>query len=532
MTKKRRSGILLHPTSLPGNDGIGTLGKNAYEFVDWLVSAKQTLWQILPLGPTGFGDSPYASFSTFAGNPLLIDLDLLVKNNWTNKDECKVPDNISENSRIDYGNLIKWKMPTLEKCALHFLENCNKIDKEKFESFKQKNISWLFDYSLFTNIKNHFDKKALEQKVYGKDSMWHTFWQKELSLHEENAITTWRKNHLDEIEIINVIQFFFDEQWHSLKSYCNEKGILIIGDIPIFVAPDSSDVWANRKLFQLNENGVPLYVAGVPPDYFSNTGQLWGNPLYDWNEMKNDNYAWWISRVKRTLELVDCIRMDHFRGFESYWAVPYNEETAVNGKWKAGPGESLFTAIKNSLKSVPIIAEDLGVITEEVRSLQDACKFPGMKVLQFAFNTEEANLNGMTNPFLPHNFTNSNCICYTGTHDNDTLQGWLLKENQKTLELVASYVYGENIPCQKISTLVTSGELCKKIVELAFSSVASWTVIPMQDILELDNSARMNEPSTTGKNWQWRMKNGSLTKDISERLSFLSKIFGRNESSA
>lgn len=524
----RRSGILLHPTSLPKSSGIGTLGKSAYEFADWLHDARQTLWQILPLGPTGYGDSPYASFSTFAGNPLLIDLELLVQNGWARSEEIAPPEFIKTCGAIDYGAVVYWKLPLLETCASHFLVHCTQKDRVAYEAFKNDNAAWLNKYAAFTSIKNHFDKKARAENMHGIASMWNAFWPRDLALCEPSTVSKWESEHVHEIEVVKVIQFFFETQWRALKAYCNERSISIIGDIPIFVALDSADVWANQKLFQLDANGVPVAVAGVPPDYFSETGQLWGNPLYDWRVMKKENYSWWISRIARTLALVDCVRIDHFRGFESYWAVPYGEATAVRGAWEKGPGRDLFIAIKKSLGSIPVIAEDLGVITDEVRALRDECGFPGMKVLQFAFDPNEAGAGGMTNVFLPHEYRDAHCVCYTGTHDNDTLQGWLLREKDETVQLVASYVLGKQIAADHARALMHSGELCEKIVQLAFASTAQFAVVPLQDMLHLDNSARMNEPSTTGKNWQWRMESAMLTKAHAERLAFMSSLYGRN----
>ena len=528
MTFSRRSGVLLHLTSLPKSSGIGTLGKSAYEFADWLHEAHQSLWQILPLGPTGYGDSPYASFSTFAGNPLLIDLELLVKNGWACAEDIVPPEFIKTFGVVDYGAVVYWKLPLLEKCAAHFLLHCTQEDRTTYEAFKNDNAAWLNKYAAFTSIKNHFDKKAQAENVRGSASMWNAFWPRDLALCEPAAVSKWESGHVHEIEVVKVIQFFFAMQWRALKAYCNERGISIIGDIPIFVALDSSDVWAHQHLFQLDANGIPVAVAGVPPDYFSETGQLWGNPLYDWRAMKNENYSWWISRIARMRALVDFVRIDHFRGFESYWAVPYGEATAVHGTWEKGPGIDLFTAIKKSLGDLPVIAEDLGVITDEVRALRNECGFPGMKVLQFAFDPNEAGASGMTNAFLPHEYRDANCICYTGTHDNDTLQGWLLREGDATVQLVASYVFGKQVAADHARALVQNGTLCEKIVQLAFASTAQFAVVPLQDVLHLDNSARMNEPSTTGKNWQWRMEAGMLGVEAAEWLAYMSRLYGRN----
>ncbi|MCK9170989.1 MAG: 4-alpha-glucanotransferase [Treponema sp.] len=524
----RRSGILFHPTSLAGTPGIGTLGKSAYQFADWLHEAHQTLWQMLPLGPTGYGDSPYASFSTFAGNPLLIDLDMLVEKGWALKDDIVPPDYIKTSGKIDFGSVVWWKLPLLSKCAAYFLTHCSEADRTAYETFKNDNAVWLDSYADFTSIKQYYDAEAQKQGISGIKGMWNAFWPRELASCSPAAVSEWDGSHTQNIEEIKVIQFFFDYQWSSLKKYVNSVGIDIIGDIPIFVAPDSADVWANQKFFQLNEYGVPVKVAGVPPDYFSATGQLWGNPLYDWNAMKADNYSWWIARIRRVLQLVDCLRIDHFRGFEAYWSIPYGDSTAVNGEWIKGPDIDLFNVIKKVLGDIPVIAEDLGLITDQVRSLRDGCGFPGMKVLQFAFDPDEAGKEGMSNAFLPHEYSTSHCIVYTGTHDNDTMQGWLERASDCAVQVVAEYVTGKELRKEDACSLVKSGELCDRMVQTAIASTADYAVIPMQDILRLDNSARMNVPSTTGTNWSWRMDGEALTKENASRLTFLSSMYGRN----
>lgn len=525
MQFERKSGILLHPTSFYGNEGIGTLGKCAYEFIDWLYEAGQSLWQILPLGPTGYGDSPYASFSTFAGNPLMIDLESLVQKGWADKKDVKPADYIKKEGPVDFGSVVWWKTPVLKKCADYFIKNSDSQSKELYKNFCKKNDYWLTDFSLFMSIKQYYDQKASEQN---KSSMWNVYWPSELSKRDKEALKEWEKNHKEQIEQIKVIQFFFEYQWLSLKEYANKKRIKIIGDIPIFVAPDSADVWSNQEYFQLDQNGRPLCVAGVPPDYFCQDGQLWGNPLYNWDAMKASGYKWWISRIKRIFELTDVLRIDHFRGFEAYWAVPFGEKTAINGKWIKGPGEDLFKTIKKKLGDLPVIAEDLGVITEEVKQLRIKCGLPGMKVLQFAFSPDEAKNNGMVNYFLPHSFENSECVVYTGTHDNDTLQGWLLSISSEQLKLVAEYIEGEPLSKEKIESIVKSGKLRRDMIKSVFASTACFAIVPMQDILGVDNEGRMNMPSTTGSNWTWRMKKNSLKAQYCEELSFLSKMYGRN----
>lgn len=530
MQQVRKSGILLHPTSLPGKYGIGTLGEYAYKFIDYLEETGQKLWQVLPLGPTGYGDSPYASFSTFAGNPLLIDLDKLVERNWCSKKDIIPCEYLKPEGNVDFGTVVWWKLPVLFSAAKYFLANANEDDKLLYKGFCKKSSLWLDMYCIFMSIKNFYDKKAQEENTNA--SIWYSYWPKELASCSKEAVAEWKKNHKEEIELYKVIQFFFDIQWNELKSYANDKNILIIGDIPIFVAIDSADVWANQSLFQLEKSGKPLCVAGVPPDYFSATGQLWGNPLYDWDAMKKTGYNWWIIRIKRILELTDILRIDHFRGFEAYWSVPFGQETAVNGKWIKGPGIDLFKAIKKKLGDIPIIAEDLGVITDEVRELRDACGFPGMKVLQFAFNPDEARQNGMTNSFLPHNFETSNCIVYTGTHDNDTMQGWFENCSDEQLLLVSQYLLGKKLTVSEAKKKVSDKTLCKEMIKLAFASSAQFCVIPIQDILCAGNEARMNVPSTTGSNWSWRMsksdfKNGSRLEKFCDYLSFITEMYGR-----
>lgn len=526
MKFERKSGVLLHPTSLPGTAGIGTIGKTAYKFVDWLEEAGQSLWQILPLGPTGYGDSPYASFSTFAGNPLIIDLDLLVERGWACKKDIKAPEYIKNEGPVDFGSVVWWKMPVLKKSALYFLQNASTQDLEMYKSFCKDKKSWLENFSLFMSIKTVYDAKAAEDKP--ASSMWNVYWPKPLACHEKEALDEWKKNHKEEIEVFKVIQFFFDVQWTDLKKYANEAGISLIGDIPIFVAPDSADVWSNQDMFQLDKDGRPLCVAGVPPDYFCADGQLWGNPIYDWDAMKKDGFTWWVARIKRVFELTDVLRIDHFRGFEAYWSVPFGDKTAIGGKWVKGPGIDLFKQIRKKLGDIPVIAEDLGVITDEVKALRDEAGFPGMKVLQFSFSPQEAREHGMTNYFLPHMFTTDNCVVYTGTHDNDTMQGWLENCSDEQLILVSQYLEGSKMTLPKAKALVKSGRLRFDMIKTVLSSTAAYAVIPFQDICGVDNSGRMNTPSTTGANWTWRMNKSDLKKSYAEELDFLSELYGRN----
>jgi len=526
MKFERKSGILLHPTSLPDTPGVGTIGKPAYKFIDWLVDAGQSLWQILPLGPTGYGDSPYASFSTFAGNPLIIDLEKLAERGWADKKEILPPDYIKSEGNVDFGSLVWWKLPLLKKIAKAFLEKADEQDKAEYKNFCRQKKAWLEDYALFMSIKSFYDKKAEEEKP--ENSIWHFWWPRKLALHDAEALKQWKNENKTDVEIYKVIQFFFNVQWSELKAYANQNGISIIGDIPIFVAPDSADVWSNQDLFQLDKNGHPDCVAGVPPDYFCADGQLWGNPLYDWDKMKKDGYRWWLARIKRVFELTDLLRIDHFRGFEAYWSVPASEKTAINGKWCKGPGVDLFKTIRSKLGELPVIAEDLGVITDQVRDLRDKCGFPGMKVLQFAFSPEEAKENGLVNYFLPHMYNTSHCVVYTGTHDNDTLQGWLMNCSDEQLLLVAQYIEGDQLSLEKARALVKSGKLRKDMIRCVIASSADYAILPMQDITGVDNSGRMNMPATTGSNWTWRMNKGDLKEKSAKELNFLSALYGRN----
>ncbi|MCQ2579947.1 MAG: 4-alpha-glucanotransferase [Treponemataceae bacterium] len=512
----RSSGILLHPTSLPCTPGIGTIGKQAFRFIDWLKEANQSIWQILPIGPTGYGDSPYASFSTFAGNPLLIDLDILCSQSFLTQEEITPPEWISFKGNIDFGSVVYWKTPLLKKAAACFADKLAQDEKLKseYDEFAAKQNFWLENYATFMSIKEFYDAQAQKENKFG--AMWSNYWPVELATCNKKAVSKWQKTHKAEIEAQKAIQFFFFSQWTALKKYANDNNISIIGDIPIFVAPDSADVWANQKLFQLDENGKATAVAGVPPDYFCATGQLWGNPLYNWAEMKKTNYAWWIQRIKSMMSIVDYVRIDHFRGFEAYWSVPAGEETAVNGKWIKGPAHDLFNAIKAQLGDIPIIAEDLGVITDEVRALRDDFELPGMKVLQFAFDLEEEKRGGLVNSFLPHMYT-QNCVVYTGTHDNDTLTTWLSELSPEMKELVKKY-----------TGVSDDNKLCDELIRLALASTAAFAVVPLQDLYKVGKEGRMNAPATTGTNWQWRMSEDFFAEDKALWLKEQACLYGRN----
>ncbi len=523
---ERKSGVLLHITSLPGTPGIGTLGTNAFRFADWLKSAGQTLWQVLPLGPTGYGDSPYASFSTFAGNPLLIDLDDLVKRGWADPNEITPPDYIKNTGYVDFGSVVWWKMPLLYKCGSYFQKHCNQADRVAYEAFKNDNAVWLNNFADFTSIKKFYDAKAKDEGVSGVKSMWNQFWPKDLASHDPTAVSKWDGSHTEDIEAIKTVQFFFYTQWNALKKYANSLGIKIIGDIPIFVAGDSADVWAAQHLFQMDKDTLlQKTCAGVPPDYFSATGQLWGNPLYDWDAMKKDNYSWWVDRIKQMLKLVDIVRIDHFRGFEAYWQIPYGAPNAIEGKWVKGPDHALFAEIKKRLGDLPIIAEDLGVITEEVEALRDDCAFPGMKILQFAFNSEEWTEESEENKDLPSNFKSPNVIVYTGTHDNDTTTGYFAGDSEDKIQLRANAAH-----YFKLKGKPSASELTHVLINAAFESTADTAIIPMQDLFALGSEARMNTPSTLGgTNWAWRMDESQFSASIAQKLKDLSVKTKRNQ---
>ncbi|MDX1524364.1 MAG: 4-alpha-glucanotransferase, partial [Anaerolineae bacterium] len=512
MDNARASGILLHPTSFPGPHGIGDLGKSAYDFVDFLIEAKQSLWQVLPLGPTGYGDSPYASFSSFAGNPLLISLDRLVKSGDLPAEALADVPNFPIDS-VDYGWVIYWKTPLLEQAARTFLAEAADERKAAFDAFCEEKAIWLDDYALFMAVKEEFDQKAQAEDRFG--AMWSNYWDKSIALRGTKAVNRWRREKADEILIQKVWQFYFFEQWTALKQYANANEIKIIGDIPIFVAPDSVDVWANRELFHLDDEGQPTVVAGVPPDYFSATGQLWGNPLYHWIVMAGQGYRWWIERIRATLNLVDIIRIDHFRGFEAYWEIAADEETAINGRWVKAPGAELFKAIEEALGELPILAEDLGVITPEVRDLRDHFNFPGMKILQFAFDSKESGGLDSNNDFLPHNHQ-PNSVVYTGTHDNDTTLSWYRSRPPEEKDAIRRY-------------LARSDEdIVWDFIRLAISSVSRYAVIPMQDVLCLGSEARMNTPGVLGGNWSWRYRPEALNGWVSGRLRDMVELYGRD----
>jgi 4-alpha-glucanotransferase len=499
----RRGGILLHPTSLPGPYGIGSLGREALAFVDFLEASEQCIWQVLPLGPTGYGDSPYQSFSSFAGNPLLIDLEELVREGFLSEEHLRDAPVFPE-QQVDYGMVFTFKRKILKTAHLHWIRRGDSATLRAFDSFCKREHFWLEDFSIFMALKRTFEAE-------GQTGAWNS-WPPELIRREPDALERWRQTVADEIEQQKFQQFLFFRQWETVKRYAADRGIRIIGDLPIYVAYDSADAWANQELFYFDEKGSPTVVAGVPPDYFSETGQLWGNPLYNWKRHKETGYAWWIKRIRGNLRLVDNMRLDHFRGFEAYWEVQAGELTAVKGRWVKGPGGDFFTALKQALKQdfgdPPLIAEDLGVITPPVEKLRDRFGFPGMKVLQFAFD-ENAD-----NEYLPHNYRH-NCVVYTGTHDNDTTLGWYRRESETVQDQVRRYLGRDG------------HDIVWDLIRLAFSSTADTAVIPLQDAMKLDSGARMNIPSRSGGNWQWRFTRDMITEEIIGRLGELSRLYGR-----
>lgn len=495
LTKERMAGVLMHPTSLPSPYGIGDMGQGAYDFIDFLEKAGQKLWQVLPLGPTGYGDSPYQLFSSFAGQPLIISPDKLVEMGLL--EEFELSDNPEWGDRVDYGTAIEYKMLVLRKAFGHFMLNEDVKLAEEYQQFVRSNAFWLDDYALYMACKDVQNGAAWTE--------WESIYKTPTAQEREQLI----RGLDDKVDFYKFVQFIFYIQWSALKEYANNKGIRIIGDMPIFVAFDSADVWAGKELFKLDEDGYPLSVAGVPPDYFSATGQLWGNPVYDWDVMKADGYRWWIMRLKHQFRLYDYVRIDHFRGFEAFWAVPYGEETAVNGEWIKAPGDDFFTKLQFAFgDDIPIIAEDLGVITPEVEMLRDKFGFPGMKVLQFAFDSDAKN------PFLPHMMV-ANSICYTGTHDNDTTLGWYNSASE----------YTKN-HCREYLRIGNEG-VVKAMISTALAGVSKMAVIPLQDYLGLGCEGRMNTPGVASGNWSWRCRAEDFKDELAGEILRLTHLYGR-----
>jgi len=502
MRFERASGILLHPTSLPGPFGIGDLGPGAYRWVDWLAGTGCKLWQVLPLGPTGYGDSPYQCFSAFAGNPYLISPEFLLRDNLLHSNDL-IEHLDFDPGRVDYGTLIPWKLNLLERAFIRFSSDPGTIHADpltslraSFDAFCTENASWLDDYALFMAIK----------EAHGGGS-WDD-WPESLRKRDPTALDEARKTLAASILRFTFYQFAFFLQWNALRDYAHQKGLQIIGDIPIFVANDSSDVWSHPDLFFLDADLMPTVVAGVPPDYFSPTGQLWGNPLYRWEVHKFTGYKWWLERLRATLKMVDILRIDHFRGFAGYWEIPAGNPTAEIGQWVPGPGADFFNAIKASLGTdLPIIAEDLGIITPDVTSLRDQFALPGMKVLQFGFS-------GPDNPFLPHSYL-QNCVVYTGTHDNDTARGWYKSAPEDEKDFARRYLG------------VDGSDFARDLIRTAWMSTAVFALAPLQDFLALGAEARFNFPSRLGGNWEWRMPEAALSGELQESIKELNWLYQR-----
>lgn len=490
----RKSGILLPISSIPSKYGIGTFSKEAYAFVDFLEKAEQALWQILPLGPTGYGDSPYQSFSTYAGNPYFIDLEELIEKGWLTKEECEKIDFGTNTQYISYEKLYKKRKGLLKKAFLK-----SKIEEEKeYQIFCEKNQFWLKDYALYMAVKDGFQGKS-----------WNT-WTTDIKMRQDDAIKRYTQKYEKEIAMYKFQQYLFQTQWLNLKKYANQKGIQIVGDIPIYVAFDSADTWSHPELFQLNENCTPVAVAGCPPDAFSKTGQLWGNPLYDWKYHKKTNYAWWTKRIAYCYKLYDVLRIDHFRGFDEYYSIPYGDQTAEYGKWEPGPGYEIFRVMKKELEDKAVIAEDLGFLTKSVKKLVKKTKYPGMKILLFAFDHREPS------DYLPYHYEH-NCVVYTGTHDNDTIVGWIQSASKKDITYAKKYL-----------GIKQTKDLAQALIRAALASTADIAIIPIQDYLELDNSARINTPSTLGENWKWRLQKGQLQDLLAEKIAEMVTLYGRN----
>lgn len=489
----RTGGILMHISSLPSKYGIGTMGKEAIKFVDFLEKAKQTYWQILPVCPTSYGDSPYQSFSSFAGNPYFIDLEYLIKDKLLTKRECDSLEWGDNPEFIEYGILYENRFPLLKKAYARFKKN----EPEDFAAFCKEQESWLEDYALFMALKDAHEGNAWAE------------WEPELKKREPGAMEQARNEYAEEIEFWKMLQYLFFRQWNELKGYANEKGIKIIGDVPIYVAYDSADVWANPGQFYLNNELEPIDVAGCPPDAFTEDGQLWGNPLFRWDVMKADGYTWWTKRIDFMSHLYDVVRIDHFRGFDSYYAIPGKDKTARNGEWRVGPGIDLFRTLEEKLGKLDIIAEDLGYLTDSVRKLLKDTGFPGMKLIQFAFDGEDSS------DYLPYNYP-KNCIVYTGTHDNDTTIGWLKNAPKESVRFAKEYMHLTKEEGYNWGALRT-----------AWSSVGDTCIIPIQDILGIGSEGRMNVPSTLGTNWKWRTLPGQINAKLAGTLAKYMKLYGR-----
>ena len=507
MKLARCSGILLHPTSLPSPFGIGDFGEEAFRFVRQLSDAGQAIWQMLPLGPAGYGNSPYTLYSAFAGNPLLISLEQIAKKGLLTSEDVNSAPSFPEDT-VDYKLVEEWKLPVLTKAYQNFRENAGRQQRQVFEKFCVDQQDWLDDYTLFISLKNHF----------GFEKIW-TAWSKDLVQRKPQALRQWRDRLNDEITCHKYWQFEFHRQWNALRQEARERGVKMMGDIPIYVSHDSADVWAHPEQFCLDEDGDASFVAGVPPDYFSKTGQLWGNPIYRWDEMERSGFQWWIERFRATFDRFDLVRLDHFRGFQAYWQVAAGEKTAERGEWVEAPGAALFQAAKEKLGDLEMVAENLGEITPEVEKLRKETGLPGMAVLQFAFGTD-----AQARTFLPYNYER-NLFAYTGTHDNDTTVGWW---NSTGGDSTRS---DEDIRKEKAFALQFLGESGEeinwKLIRALSSSVANAVVFPMQDVLGLSSESRMNRPGAAAGNWEWRMQLGAFSAGIQARLREFAVAYGR-----
>jgi 4-alpha-glucanotransferase len=498
MLLPRCSGVLLHPTALPGPHGIGSVGAEARAFVDFLATAGQHIWQMLPLGPTGLGDSPYNALSTFAGNPLLIDLPTLVA--WGDLEPADLEEEPPSAGPVDFPAVHRFKEPRLARAAANFLARADRQRREELARFCAEQSGWLDDHALFMALRSHFHGTSWQQ------------WPAPLRHRDPATLATWRGRLSEAITVEQYRQYCFFTQWAALKDYANRQGVRLFGDLPIFVALDSADVWARQHLFRLDPGGHPTVVAGVPPDYFSDTGQLWGNPLYLWQAHLADGFAWWRRRLQTELQRTDLVRIDHFRGLEACWAIPAHATTAVDGQWEKSPGAELCQAFQSVAPELPIVAEDLGVITPEVEALRRRFGFPGMKILQFAFDS------GPDNPYLPHNYDEGNCVVYTGTHDNATTRGWWESLTATQRARVATYL-GKHPP-----------EIPWDLIRLGMASTAGLCIIPCQDLLGLGDEARFNRPGKAAGNWRWRLEPGQLTPELAGRLRDLAQLYSRRPS--
>lgn len=498
MNQERMSGVLLHVTSLPSYGGVGDFGPAAYGFVDFLAAGKQRVWQVLPLNPTGYGSSPYSALSAFAGNPVLISLELLVQAGWLAPERIEgLP---GHNGPADFAAAIDQKLPLVEEAAAAFLDRASDEDRSRFQRYSEDNASWLTDWAMYTVLRRRFQYASWDQ------------WPEDLALRKQDALTTILNEHGREIAIQQAVQFFFDEQWSALRAYCAQKSVKIMGDVAIFVSYDSADVWTHPEVFQLDESRRMLRVSGVPPDYFSVHGQRWGNPLYNWGSLRERGFDWWVWRMRRTLALYDMVRLDHFRGFEAYWSIAPDEETAVNGHWVKAPGLELFQRLREIFGDLPFVAEDLGVITAEVEELRNHFGMPGMRILQFGFSDRGGQI------YLPHEFV-PNTVVYTGTHDNNTTLGWW-RDNATPVERANATTY--------LGPVHNDDQIVWAMIRAAACSVANFSIFPLQDVLGLSSDARMNNPAAGEGNWTWRFSLNALDPRIAESLAALMEMTARD----